>query len=462
MTAATRHQTDARVKSRTRAPDLILYAAMLFVWLSVWRVQDLWPPLAKLKLPTLLTVVLIVAFVADSSPVRKVKWAQSQLFYMPFVLLGIMVLGVPFGLYPGLGLTFLEKDFVPTVLLVLVISTSMREQYDLEWAAFWHMIGAILYSGWTYLHIGMGRDGRLGNGLYYDPNDFALLLVCTIPFAIYFLKPGIAVWKRIIAAFGLALFAMMLVKTGSRGGFLGLVTVALYVVFRFRAIPVRLRIGAVALGTIMLLTFASSTYWGLIRSITHPEKDYNATDDVGRKAIWKRGVGYMVSRPVLGVGVLAFGIAEGKLSAISKEYANSGRGLKWSTAHNSFVLIGAELGVGGLVAFVFMILLGIRVLASVRAPPDGPAWVTPEDTAFAQMLTASLLGYSVSGFFISASYFTYLYLLIGLTVGQQAVLRRRAAHARVPVAATTAVSTQQRPARAQARKPQTRHWAPTG
>ncbi|MGH7633829.1 MAG: hypothetical protein ACRENC_08865, partial [Gemmatimonadaceae bacterium] len=40
-----------------------------------------------------------------------------------------------------------------------------------------------------------------------------------------------------------------------------------------------------------------------------------------------------------------------------------------------------------------------------------------------QMLVGSLLGFMVSGFFVSAEYFSYLYFLIGLAVGLDKVLR---------------------------------------
>jgi O-antigen ligase len=309
--------------------------------------------------------------------------------------------------------------------MMIVLATSIRESSDLDWVAFAHLIGGMLYSIEIYIHHPVSSDGRLANLVYYDANDFALLIVCTVPFAVYFLRPGVKWWKRFIGVYSLVLFVTMIMKSGSRGGFLGFIAVLLFTLFRYKAVPTKLRVGAVFGGAALLLLVGSSAYWQMMGTLLHPNDDYNMTADVGRKAVWKRGIGYMWTHPILGVGIRAFPQAEGMLSKIAKKYAETGRGIKWSVAHNSFVEIGAECGVIALVLFLTMLGLTIRDSNRVRAGPRGSPVVTPDDTAFAQMLIASLVGYMVSGFFVSAEYFAYLYVILGLFLGQQAVLRRR-------------------------------------
>lgn len=447
-------------KVRRQAPSFLLYLAILFVWVSVWRVQELIPIIAKLRLPILLEFSLVGVFAASSAAHSRIKLVKSPLFWAPLGLLAIMVIGLPLNLYRFRGFTFIEKDFLPTIILFLVLCTSIREEYDLEWLAFLHLIGAALYSFYVYLYIPIGWDGRLGGLIFYDANDFGLLIDCSIPFAVYFARPGVVLWKRILSALILALFVIMLIKSGSRGGFLGFIAVMAYTLFRFRAIPTRVRVAAVATGAVLLMALGSSTYWTMMDSIIHPKDDYNLTDEVGRKAIWKRGFGYMLERPIVGVGAAAFGQAEGRISAISQERGLRNEGLKWSTAHNSFVLVAAELGVGGILLFVAMILGAVRVLNRVRSGPDGVPGISQDDEAYAQMLIASLLGYCVAGFFISASYFTYLYILIGLTVAQHGILKHRVAM--VAQAGTEQNSAEPTPIRSRRPRLPRAHWAPTG
>jgi len=82
--------------------------------------------------------------------------------------------------------------------------------------------------------------------------------------------------------------------------------------------------------------FASAETWERLVSLGNSSEDYNYTSRDGRIEVWKRGVGYMVQNPVLGVGADAFFVADGTISG--KE--NLGFGIKYSAAHNSVVQVG--------------------------------------------------------------------------------------------------------------------------
>ena len=448
-------------KSRGRyRPDMLMYLTAAFLWVSIWRFQDLWPILGTIQLPLILESVLVAALAMNLGGQRQFKWIKSRIFLIPFLLLLLMAAGLPVSLWPGKSFNFLTHDFVPSVVLMLAVALSLREAQDLEWMAFAYLIGAVIYSGWIYLFVSVGSDGRLGDLVYYDANDYAMLVVCTIPFALFFLRPGVALWRRLFALAALALFVQMIIKSGSRGGFIGLIALMVYVIVAFRAIPARLRIGAVAGAIFIMTVFGSAVYWNMMGTILHPKDDYNMKEQSGRKFVWKRGIGYMLQRPILGVGAAAFEQAEGSMSAISKQYAAENRGLKWSTAHNSFVLVGAELGAGGLILFVTMIGTSFVHLYRIRSGPDEDPVIQPSDAAFAQTLTASLIGYCVSGFFVSGSYFSFLYALVGFIVAEDSLRRRR--HARAVTApvleAARSPAALQRAVPREART----HWVPAG
>lgn len=453
-------QPQQRAKRRRYSPDLLMYVTAAFLWTSVWRFQDLWPIIGKLQLPIILELALAVTLMTSLHGPRNLKWTRCRIFAIPLIMLAIMVAGIPISLWPGKTLTFVTKDFAPSILLMAAVAISLRESDDLNWLAFAHLVGATIYSVYIYIFIPVASGGRLGNLVYYDANDFALLVVCAIPFAIYFLRPGVAIWKRVFALLALALFVQMVIKSGSRGGFIALIVLTVYIVVAFRAIPTKLRLSTVAIGLAMMVTLGSSSYWDMMRSILHPKDDYNMNSQVGRKFIWKRGIGYMFTHPVLGVGAAAFEQAEGTLSEISRQYAQENRGLKWSTAHNSFVLVGAELGIGGLVLFVTMIGTSFDHLSRIKAGPRGDPLVTPEDAAFAQMLIASLIAFCVAGFFVSGAYFSFLYALIGLVIAEDSLRRRRLARGAGQPIAQAAIPTGS--ARRGRNEITRTHWAPTG
>lgn len=406
-------EADPQVK-----PDLLLCALTLMIWTYVWRIQDLFPILAALKINLMAATLSIGLFAIERHPARRLGRLRTPIFLCALALLGLTILAIPLSLWPRRSANFLMTEFVPNLALLALLAASVRGLRDLEWIVLVNVLGASAFALFVSLKLEVGPGGRLSDLIYYDANDLALVIVCTIPFAVYFIVRGGWLY-RLIALCSCMLFASTLVKTGSRGGFLGFVSVLAYVLLGYSALPKRTRILAAVGGFALLSLAAGDTYWEKIRTLRNPQEDYNwsgrSTD--GRMEVWRRGLRYMVADPVLGVGLRNFAVADGTLSKESKARAERGAGFKWSAAHNSFLEIGVELGMFGLALFVGMLVSAFRALRrikSARASKDRPAI---RHVALASTLSASLVGFIVCGFFLSAAYFSYVYMLLGLTVG---------------------------------------------
>jgi O-antigen ligase len=144
------------------------------------------------------------------------------------------------------------------------------------------------------------------------------------------------------------------------------------------------------------------------------DADYNRTAETGRLQIWTRGIGYMLDHPLLGVGPGNFQRAEGTLSPFAHRQ-QYGVGVLWSAPHNTFVQVGAELGIPGLALFVAMIGSAFLLLARLGRRQRGAH--RDRDAALTQALTASLLAFVVGAFFLSFAYSEMLYTLLALAVG---------------------------------------------
>src|SRR5258708_30859415 len=108
---------------------------------------------------------------------------------------------------------------------------------------------------------------------------------------------------------------------------------------------------------------------------------------------------YMAQNPVLGVGAMNFQVAEGTISPMGRrqEY---GVGVRWGAAHNTFVQVGAELGIPGLLLFVG--LLGSAFVSLRRVAPDAARVASQRPVArLAQSLMAAMGGVAGGGFFLS-------------------------------------------------------------
>ena len=393
--------------------DSVLTALMALVLLQVWRVHELFPTLAVHGLPILMTVLAVGLLALGRDPRRRIGSLDQPLVRVALGILLLTVLSIPGSLYPGYSVNFVLKDYARTVTLMLLVGASVRGLVDLRRVAWVQLAGVILFSAVIVSQAQMGADGRLRDVAYYDVNDLAMLIVCTLPLVLYLWRKPARLWSRVLLAAGTVFLMVTLGKTGSRGGFLGFLTVGGYLLLRLRGVSTLQRVTTVALLGTLLVAVASDKYFERIQTILDLSTDYNwsGKSETGRVEIWKRGTGYMLDHPFLGLGPGAFPVAEGTLAPEALEQRRYGRGFKWSAAHNSFIQIGAELGVGGLIMFVALFAAAFRVLGRLRAVP------LVEIAVLAQILTGSLVAFIVTASLLSQAYSAYLYTLLGMVLG---------------------------------------------
>jgi hypothetical protein len=380
----------------------------------VGRAQELIPFLAYVK-PVAIAMLVGAVTLVISFPYHTLgqRWTRPTLFWF-LATLGFLA-SLPTSIYPGRSTEFLFMTYSCTCFLFLLVSQCVRKQETVEQIAFTLMIMTLL------LGLGMlvnprrlitDHGFRYSVSESYDSNDLAVVYAMSIPFVFYWFWRGSPIIKLLaIVATLLAVVGIQL--TGSRGGLLTLATVAIYMVFRVKEIGPVLRalivVGMLAGGA---LATQSETFNQLVLAVQG--KDYNTDAEDGRIEVWKRGIGYAFTHPVTGVGVFCFEIAEGKLSGRS----TTTRGIRWTSAHNSYVQVLAE---NGFITFFFwcgMIYASLRELRRQRDILLPYSW----DRGVARflvlrgMIQTSLLAYVVGAFFLSLGYLCYLYLVIGMAI----------------------------------------------
>ena len=404
--------------------DALQVALLVVLFLQVWRIQLLVRGLPLFGLPILATAAAAVLFALDRDRRRRLGRLDQPVVRFALAIVVLVALSIPGALTPGRSLAFLLKDYARSVLLMLLIAASVRGLADVRRFAWVQIVGVSLCALAILTHAEVGSEGRLSTeATYYDANDLATLIVCTLPLVLYLWRRPTRWPGRLALAAATVFLITTLGETGSRGGFLGFVVVAGYLLLRFQGISRTRRVGAVALLVVLLMGLASDRYFERIETILHPTGDYNwsGKSETGRVEIWKRGVEYMLSHPALGVGAANFERAEGTLSPEARERQRYGRSFRWSTAHNSFIQIGAELGVFGVIFLVALVVDGFRMLGRIRRWPAGEAAV------LAQVLTACLVGFVVTAMFLSQAYSAYLYALLGMCLGLSRVVSAAAA-----------------------------------
>ena len=401
--------------------DLLLVCAAVYVATAVGRIHELFPILGYLKPALVATALGLGLYALQQRGPRNVGRLRSA---ATSCLLGLLLWGalsVPGALNQGLAFQS-WANYVQTGLLALLLAGSVRTVRDIEQLTLVYFVVTVIYTAVVLSRFQLGADNwRLSRLYYYDANDFATLIVTAMPFGLYFALSRRRISLRLWALAGLGLLAIGLIRSGSRGGFLAFLAVVAFVLLRVTTIPARTRLAGMVL--IVAITFgaASDQYWTQMQTIISPKRDYNLTSDEGRIKIWQRGIGYMTANPVFGVGIRNFQVAEGTISAQARR-AERGLGVRWGAAHNTFVQIGAELGMPGLLLLVTLLVqvflaLG-RAARRFRAGDYGP-----EASRLAQTLMASLVGFVVGGFFLSLAYADLLYTLLAFGIGMDKIAR---------------------------------------
>lgn len=402
--------------------DFALACLAVYVMTAVGRLHQLYDILIPLRLTLVSAGLATVSYIMSTGgdrrfgPVlrmRMTRFLLAMTLWMAFSIVG--------ALWPGGAFQLFTDEFLKIVLMYVVLVGAVRGFRDVERLVFTYLLSVGIYSTVVLTRFNVGGDRwRLAGLYYYDANEFGTLAVMCVPLAVYFMVRARPLWRRWTSAGVLAALVVGFIWTGSRGGFLALLGVGAFLLLRYTAIRARWRILTTALLAVLFAAAASDTYWKQMQTILQPNQDYNMTDDAGRMKVWKRGIGYMLQNPVFGVGANNFPTAEGTLSPLA-ENAAIGRPVKWSVAHNSFLQVGAELGVPGLILFLGLLASAFVALRSVqRGRGRAPAERSPP-AQLSQALAAALVGYIVGGFFLSLAYHELLYTLIALIAALQKV-----------------------------------------
>src|SRR5205823_4403357 len=172
----------------------VVLAGLLFI--QVWRLHGL----LGLTLPGLAissTIVAALLVVLDREPRRRLSRLNQPVVAVGWGLAVWVALSIPGSLYPGLSFDFLMKGFVRNVILMVLLAASVRALADLRRLAWLQVIGAALCSAAIVARARLGGEGRLSTDAYFDANDLATVIVCTLPFVLYLWRRPTGLWGRL-------------------------------------------------------------------------------------------------------------------------------------------------------------------------------------------------------------------------------------------------------------------------
>ncbi len=265
-------------------------------------------------------------------------------------------------------------------------------------------------------------------GQFADPNDLAQYFLIVIPFVALLWKPKSVLRNYLIVLPMISFLLVSIYLTHSRGALLGLVVVATVYFGRF-------------FNRVVMILGSTAMVVGLLAINFSGGRAVNFGAGSDRIEAWGAGLGMLRSHPIFGVGYNLFGDHNP------------------ITAHNSFVLCFAELGLVGFFLWLGILsstMLGVtqlnKRLKGVAGAADLVRWATA--------IQIALVGFIATGWFLSRTYVVLLYVLVAMWVILDQVAAAHPAMAPAGAAGAVPVQTAARPygPRVQGKKPW--HWVP--
>lgn len=387
--------------------DAIFFLFTVWTFFLLCRPQDYISFLALLRPTFVLGLITLFFFFLND----KCHWnmSSSNQFFLYGCFVVLLVIGVPFSYYRSDSLKqVFYYSSVGTLFFVMfyqLIDTTKRLLYLL----FIYCCGVSVY-GIFILSFGHLTEERVSFGTMFDPNDIAFFLINFFGFNFLFISKDKVFTARIVGAINMILSLIVIFKTGSRGGLVAFLAVLFYLlIVKTKTVKISFfkKIILILLTSMCMLTFSvNQERYKTILDVN----DYNYTDETGRLAIWKIGMRLMFSNPLTGIGMGRFSEGVGR--------DREERGLpsaKWQAPHNSFIQVGAEIGLIGLILFTLITLKVFKITGQVIAVSKSEDLIK-----ISEMVRAGFLGHFVGAMFLSQAYSVYWIFYIALS----AVLHR--------------------------------------
>jgi probable O-glycosylation ligase (exosortase A-associated) len=378
------------------------FFTLLYLIIDYCRPQDIFPPLGYLK-PGMIVTLFLAGFLILKHNLKEARSKQTRMLWLFIILLGVYI---PFARnnYYAFMATRNMLLFMPFILSVMICVNSIERLKKLIFIFIGTMVYVAIYG---FFHHGTG------SGNYFaDENDIALYLNMWIPVC-FFLLFTEKKWKiKIVYIIGLAIGVIVVIISASRGGFVGLISVAFVAwLYSPKKIPSLIIMSLLAL---MIYAYAGDAYWARIATTT----ETNEGTAHGRILSWEAGWHMFLANP-LGVG--------GENFPVRFEEYQSGefkRGMWGRVAHSLWFTLIPELGIFGIIIYFTLLYFNIKdltFLANIQVNNDPDLRYL---NSLSRAFMASFAGYFVSGTFLSVLYYSHYWYLTGILVAMKKISER--------------------------------------
>jgi O-antigen ligase len=184
-------------------------------------------------------------------------------------------------------------------------------------------------------------------------------------------------------------------------------------------------------GAMLVVPMMPQSFWDRMASITDSDKDATGSREE-RRQLMEQAVTVFLQNPITGIGAGQF-----------QNYGPPGQAKKWRVTHNAYLQVAAELGIFGLIFFLFIVWKAFsaalwtrrhlnwiyRRRSRKKPQPEPEDGLTTDERYFLQTHAAAMLacmtGWFICAIFASVAFNWTIYYLLGLSVTARDVVSAR-------------------------------------
>ncbi len=361
-------------------------------------------------------LVTIIAILLSREP-KRIPWSATTFIWAAFVIwMTITTLGASFP-----DLAWAQWDKVIKIQLMILLTLMMINSRERINMLIWVIVASIGFYGVKGGVFAAATGGRYRvwgpeGSFIYDNNQLALALVMVLPLMYYLRLQSDNKWVRLALLGAMVLCALSILSSWSRGAFLAIAVIGLFLWLRSRK---RL------LGLLFLVitvpvawSFMPDEWNQRMGTIETYQDDASA---MGRIYAWTMA-GHIARDYPLGGGFGTFHQREFHDHYTMRITGDPNTYIA-TDAHSIYFLVLGDHGFIGLALFLILwisaFLAGYRILRMTKGRDD-LKWAAD----LASMTQVSLVGYAVGGAFLGLSYFDLYYHLIALMIITAAITVR--------------------------------------
>ncbi|OPX55646.1 hypothetical protein BTE48_08225 [Oceanospirillum multiglobuliferum] len=429
------------------AVNSTVWICLGFIIFSFFRIHEAFPMLYPFKIPQLLALGALAVTAWHMLITREIQVYWNSHFTGMGIFFGLVTLGLLFASNRGEAIASWSGNFIKIGLMTLIIAWLLKCKRDFAICNWSILLSGVLIAivalnnkangiglvEGTRVTIGRNIGSMLG-----DPNDLALVLLFPTSFALALIFAYQASKKsRCLALVGYLIIVSAIIATQSRGGLLGILAVT--GVFAWQKVENKVLLiscGGAAAGLLLVLAGISDRASG-----GAAEEGIDASA-MGRIYAWQAAFNMALSHPLSGVGLSNFYF---NYYLYSPHWDG-----KNHAVHSTWLGVLAETGFVGFIVFVTVVIRLLKnniqqvqqinrllypkapenfstgrpfVKKTVPQPNLASADAPTAIVTSAQATLAGVIGFIVSGTFLTQGFTWPIYILFALSMAVSHTLK---------------------------------------